>query len=167
MMKDLVNQCTFQFESNTSALEILGSDLTNKDEAFFINKATKDITKNNKSIKDMKLDKVTNDLFNLPNKRTQQWSKMTQKNVQASQAIRADSQKLRTTVNNVCNQAVAELKQHWIATNTAFNERIKETEETQKKLQSHLNKTLHEIKDQERHIEQLRSAVKAKGQPLK
>ena len=46
-------QCTFQLESNTSALEILGSDLTNKDEAFFINKATKDITKNNKSIKDM------------------------------------------------------------------------------------------------------------------
>ena len=45
--------------------------------------------------------------------------------------------------------------------------RIRETEETQKKLQSHLNKTLAEIRDQERHIEQLRAAVKAKGQPLK
>ena len=54
----------------------------------------------------------------------------------------------------------------------AFHDRIKETEETQKKLQSHLNKTLQvehlfitfsyphyslqEIKDQEKHIEQLR-----------
>ena len=49
----------------------------------------------------------------------------------------------------------------------AFQERIKETEETQRKLQSHLNKTLQEIRDQEKHIEQLRGAVKAKGQPLK
>ena len=49
----------------------------------------------------------------------------------------------------------------------AFHERIKETEETQRKLQSHLNKTLQEIRDQEKHIEQLRAAVKAKGQPLK
>ena len=40
-------------ESNTSALELLTSDLTNKDEALFINKATRDINKNNKSFKDM------------------------------------------------------------------------------------------------------------------
>ena len=33
-----------------------------------------------------KLDKGGGDFFNLPNKRTQQWSKMTQKNVQASQS---------------------------------------------------------------------------------
>ena len=103
-------------------------------------------------------------------------------------AIRAESQKLRVTVGNVSNQAVTEIKQHWVATNTvskffkadflhsqskiysliqAFHERIKETEETQRKLQSHLNKTLQEIRDQEKHIEQLRAAVKAKGQPLK
>ena len=46
-------QCTFQLESNSSALELLTSDLTNKDEAMFINKATRDINKNNKSFKDM------------------------------------------------------------------------------------------------------------------
>ena len=40
-------------DSNTSALELLTSDLTNKDEALFINKATRDINKNNKSFKDM------------------------------------------------------------------------------------------------------------------
>ena len=40
-------------ESNTSALELLTSDLINKDEALFINKATRDINKNNKSFKDM------------------------------------------------------------------------------------------------------------------
>ena len=40
-------------ESNTSALELLTSDLTNKDEAFVINKATRDINKNSKSFKDM------------------------------------------------------------------------------------------------------------------
>lgn len=89
-------------ESNTSALELLTSDLINKDEALFINKATRDINKNNKSFKDMvslhgqtyfhillplqKLEKATSDLLSLPNKRTQQWSKMTQKNVQASQS---------------------------------------------------------------------------------
>ena len=40
-------------ESNTSALELLTSDLTNKAEALFINEATRDINKNNKSFKDM------------------------------------------------------------------------------------------------------------------
>ena len=53
LMREIVNQCTFQLESNTSALELLTSDLSNKDEAFFINKATRDINKNNKSFKDM------------------------------------------------------------------------------------------------------------------
>ena len=33
-------------------------------------------------------------------------------------AIRAESQKLRATVGNVSNQAVTEIKQHWVATNT-------------------------------------------------
>ena len=64
---------------------------------------------------------------------------MTQKNVQASQsellsiyqqiiilglfsAIRAESQKLRATVGNVSSQAVTEIKQHWVATNTVSRE---------------------------------------------
>ena len=46
-------QCTFQMDSNSSALELLTSDLTNKDEAFSINKATRNINKNSKSLKDM------------------------------------------------------------------------------------------------------------------
>ena len=33
-------------------------------------------------------------------------------------AIRAESQKLRATVANVSSQAVTEIKQHWVATNT-------------------------------------------------
>ena len=49
----IYRQCPFQLESNSSALELLTSDLTNKDEAMFINKATRDINKNNKSFKDM------------------------------------------------------------------------------------------------------------------
>ena len=52
-IRDIVNQCTFQLESNSSALELLTSDLTNKDEALVINKATRDINKNSKSFKDM------------------------------------------------------------------------------------------------------------------
>ena len=33
-------------------------------------------------------------------------------------AVRAESQKLRTSVSNVCSQAVTEIKQHWVASNT-------------------------------------------------
>lgn len=52
-------------ESNTSALELLTSDLINKDEALFINKATRDINKNNKSFKDMvKVSFKINSCFN-------------------------------------------------------------------------------------------------------
>ena len=75
-----------------------------------------------------------NDATNLPGRRTQQWAKMTQKNVQASQCkiqniiiartescfadCRAESQKLRGKINSICNQAVAEIKSAWTATNT-------------------------------------------------
>ena len=78
--------------------------------------------------------------------------------------MRAGSQKLRATVTAVCNQAVTEIKHAWAATNQSMQDRIRETEETQKKLQTHLNKTLQEIKDQEKHIEQLRVAVRSKGE---
>ena len=37
-----------------------------------------------------KLDKAASDLLSLPHQRTQQWSKMTQKNVQASQSKTTD-----------------------------------------------------------------------------
>ena len=86
------------------------------------------------------MDKNAGDAFNIPSKKTQQWSKITQKNVQASQSkyhqenillmkknilynilnisdIRAESQKLRSTVSSVCNQGVTEIKQHWMSSN--------------------------------------------------
>ena len=39
-------------------------------------------------------------------------------NLKLFSAIRAESQKLRATVGNVSSQAVTEIKQHWVATNT-------------------------------------------------
>ena len=77
---------------------------------------------------------MLSDAANLPGRRTQQWAKLTQKNVQASQCkthlvsnfflkhpklvCRAESQKLRVKINSVCNQAVTEIKSAWTATNT-------------------------------------------------
>jgi len=169
IMKELVEQSSMQLDSNTAALDLLSCDLTNKDEAISINRATMAVNKPGKTFnKEPAYDKTMfTDASNLPGRRTQQWAKMTQKNVQASQYCRAESQKLRGKINSICNQAVAEIKSAWTATNTSLHARIKETEETQKKLQQHLNKTLGELRDQEKHIEQLRAAVRNKGQPLK
>ena len=43
-------------------------------------------------------------------------------NLRIFSAIRAESQKLRATVGNVSSQAVTEIKQHWVATNTVSRE---------------------------------------------
>ena len=91
-------------------MELLTSDLTNKDEALFIIKANSDNSKDNESLKEM----------------TQQWqwSKMTQKtfitNLILIPANRAEYQKLRATEGNVSSQAMTEIRQQWIATNNAL-----------------------------------------------
>ena len=48
-----------------------------------------------------------------------------------------------------------------------FQQRISESTDAHNKLQSHLSKTMQEIYDQEKHIESIKAAIRAKEAPLK
>ena len=49
---------------------------------------------------------------------------------------------------------------HWNNTNMTFQQRISESTDAHNKLQSHLSKTMQEIYDQEKHISQLKKAIR-------
>ena len=82
-------------------------------------------------------------------------------------AARSASQRLRGEVDNLITQCANEMWSHWNNTNMTFQQRISESTDAHNKLQSHLSKTMQEIYDQEKHIEGLKQAIRAKGNPLK
>ena len=70
-------------------------------------------------------------------------------------------------MDNLITQCANEMWSHWNNTNMTFQQRISESTDAHNKLQSHLSKTMQEIYDQEKHIEGLKQAIRAKGNPLK
>ena len=82
-------------------------------------------------------------------------------------AARSASQRLRGEVDNLITQCANEMWSHWNNSNMTFQQRISESTDAHNKLQSHLSKTMQEIYDQEKHIESLKQAIRAKGNPLK
>ena len=70
-------------------------------------------------------------------------------------------------MDNLITQCANEMWSHWNNTNMTFQQRISESTDAHNKLQSHLSKTMQEIYDQEKHIESLKQAIRAKGNPLK
>ena len=110
------------------------------------------------------------------------WAHFSHNNIQSSQGeifihcfisqilhpgARSRSQRLRSQVEDLTNTQASSMHQKWNDTNQAFQQRIAETESAQTRLKSHLSRTMQEIFDQEKHINHLQEAIRAKGAPLK
>merc|ERR1719474_893344 len=95
------------------------------------------------------------------------WAHFSHNNIQSSQGARSRSQRLRSQVEDITNTQASSMHQKWNDTNQAFQQRIAETESAQTRLKSHLSRTMQEIFDQEKHINHLQEAIRAKGAPLK
>ena len=80
---------------------------------------------------------------------------------------RSHSQRLRGDVDNLVTQCANDMWSSWNTSNTALQQRVGETTDAHNKLQSHLSKTMQEIYDQEKHISQLKKAIRDKEAPLK
>ena len=70
-------------------------------------------------------------------------------------------------MDNLITTCANDMWSAWTNSNTALQQRVTETTDAHNKLQSHLSKTMQEIYDQEKHIEGLKQAIRAKGNPLK
>ena len=95
------------------------------------------------------------------------WSHFSQNNVQASQGARAQSQRLRSTVDDLLNTEHNSIQQNWTDTNRALQQRIAETISAHTNLKSHLSRTMQEIFDQEKHMDHLSASIRSMGPPLK
>ncbi|XP_023330307.1 tektin-4 [Eurytemora carolleeae] len=183
VFKQILKECTDQIEKNTDMVQRLTSDLNNKEQAISIDQATVDLaitakgptpalSNRNKDQgfkgrgpngkKEIKSEQRTE----VPNRKIQQWSKNSQQSLQISLNLRSETSKLTAKAESACAQAIAEIKSAWEGTNLSLVSRAKELEDTHKRIQGHLDNTVQEIKDQEIHLEQLKSSIKSKQNPL-
>ena len=70
-------------------------------------------------------------------------------------------------MENLMNTASSELVSHWNKTNQAFKQRTEECEDAGKQLLAKLNMIQKEIQDQNKYIDKVKAAIRAKGPPLK
>ena len=80
---------------------------------------------------------------------------------------RSQSQRLRSKVDDLLNTEHNSLQQTWGDTNTSLQQRIAETTSAHTNLRSHLSRTMQEIFDQEKHMDQLQASIRNMGPPLK
>ena len=80
---------------------------------------------------------------------------------------RSMSKRLRGGTDGVITNCANDMWNSWNATNTALQQRANESTDAHGKLQSHMKKTMQEIYDQEKHIRQLKKAIRDKEAPLK
>ena len=74
---------------------------------------------------------------------------------------------MRSDIENLLNTASSELVSHWNRTNQAFKQRTEECEDANKQLMAKLNMIQKEIQDQNKYIEKVKAAIRAKGPSLK
>ena len=68
---------------------------------------------------------------------------------------------MRSTVDDLLNTEYNSLHQNWTDTNKAFQQRISSTQSAHTNLRSHLSRTMQEIFEQEKHMNQLQGAIRS------
>lgn len=95
------------------------------------------------------------------------WVKYTSDKVRRSQAMRAASQGVRDSIQQLLMKQAEALKNQWEATNHAFSIRLREYMDAKHKLETHLARVLQEIFDTEKSLEMLKKCLLDKDAPLK
>merc|ERR1711976_827839 len=162
-MRQTLEQVNHQLGTNRNARHQLERDLANKDNAISIDHTCHQMRNTSRNIN------LHGGVENMdPNASIPAtWAEHSNRNIQESQSARANSQRLRADVDNLQTQCANDMWSAWNNSNTALQQRVSETTEAHNKLQSHHSKTMQEIYDQEKHIQQLKKAIRDKEAPLK
>lgn len=162
-MKRTLEQVNHQLGVNRNARHQLERDMANKDHSINIDHTCHNLQNMSRNINLHGGIEKVDPSVSIP----ETWADFTNRNIQSSQSARTSSQRLRGDVENLITNCANEMWSHWNNTNMSFQQRITETTDAHNKLQSHLSKNMQEIYDQEKHVEGLKQAIRAKGPPLK
>merc|ERR1711976_1009366 len=162
-MRQTLEQVNHQLGVNRNNRHQLERDLANKDGAIAIDHTCHQMKNTSRSINLHGGVEKLDPNVSIP----ETWAEHSNRNIQESQSARANSQRLRADVDNLQTQCANDMWSAWNNSNTALQQRVSETTEAHNKLQSHHSKTMQEIYDQEKHIQQLKKAIRDKEAPLK
>jgi len=163
MMAQALEQVNQQISANRNARHQVQLDLNNKDHALEIDHGARNLHNNSRGLNLHSGVERVDATRSIP----ETWASHSMRNIQESQGARSRSQRLSAEVENLVTTRASHMQQHWDQTNKAFQARVAETTQAQARLKSHLSTTMQEIYDQEKHIQQLESAVRSMGPPLK
>jgi len=162
-MRRTLEQVNHQLGVNRNARHQLERDLANKDNAINIDHTCHQMKNTSRNINIHGGVEKLDPNISIP----ETWAENSNTNIQSSQGARSNSQRLRSDVDNLVTQCANDMWTSWNTSNTALQQRVTETTEAHNKLQSHLSKTMQEIYDQEKHIQQLKKGIRDKENPLK
>ena len=162
-MKHTLDQVNHQLGVNKDCRHQLERDLANKDHGINIDHTVHQLNNKSGGINLHGGIEKMDQHVSIPDS----WMDFSHRNIQASQSARSATQRLMGEVDNLVTLCANEMWSHWSNTNMSFQQRISETTDAHNKLQSHLSKTMQEIYDQEKHIESIKAAIRAKEAPLK
>ncbi|PAA60139.1 hypothetical protein BOX15_Mlig025843g1, partial [Macrostomum lignano] len=163
LLKRTIEQSDKQIKLNRAAKESLEMDWSDKKEADEIDAVCANLRNGN-----------TNKQFHAGVARFQEiqstpesWAQNSHDNIVRAEHERMASQQLRQLIDNILVDTSRDMREQADIVEVAFQRRIEELIDAKAKLEDNLKKTCGEIAQQEKNIEELRAAIKAKDDPLK
>ncbi|NXU49202.1 TEKT3 protein, partial [Turnix velox] len=162
-MQQFLDKAKAQLTSNWGAQHEMEKDLADKQVAHRIDDRCHHLTNTSQGISYYRGVETIDATISVP----ESWTKFTTNNILHSQSQRAASAKLRDDIESLLAATANEMWRQFNTVNVAFTNRIAETDDAKRKIQSHLAKTLREIFQIERNIEAIQKAIRDHGPPLK
>jgi tektin-4 len=95
------------------------------------------------------------------------WAQFSADNIAASERERVASNRLRALVDNIIHDTVKDMREAADNTEVQFQKNVDRLYEAKSRLEDHLKKTVTEIENTEKLIENLKAAIRRKDDPLK
>ncbi|XP_063208471.1 tektin-3-like [Chroicocephalus ridibundus] len=162
-MQQFLDKAKAQITSNRAAQHNLEKDLANKQVAHRIDDRCHHLMNTSQGISYYRGVEQVDATISVP----QSWAKFTNDNILRSQSQRAASAKLRDNIENLLAVTDSQMWRQFNTVNGAFTNRIAETADAKRKIQTHLAKTVQEIFQTERNTEAIQKAIRDQGPPLK
>ncbi|KAJ8925245.1 hypothetical protein NQ315_001432 [Exocentrus adspersus] len=162
-LRDMLNKIQDQLRNNRASQHELECDVKSKESALGVDTLCHQLNNYSKGINYYKGIETFDNTISVP----ETWAENSNRIVQRSQSERGKSAQLRSDAEHLINAVAQKVWDSWSNTNTGLARRAAETLEAKSRLQMHLHKIQQEIFDLERHMEFLKRALIAKGNPMK
>ncbi|XP_041456627.1 tektin-1-like [Lytechinus variegatus] len=163
LLQKTLDEITEQIRIMRSRRYYLEKDLTDKFGALNIDENCRELRDDNSKIqfKDGVAKIETNSVT------PEDWQSFSNENILKAERDRKNSADLRAVVDSLLNTTANDMQQQVDDTNLAFSKRIRETDVTKGKLETHLAKVEGQIREMEENIQKLQKGVDDKMGPKK